>query len=68
MGAEAVIPPKSNQREKHTCDRALYRERNRIERMFARQRQFRGIATRCAKLAAPFMSFVHLVAILLWLK
>jgi putative transposase len=68
MGAEAAIPPRSNRRGKRGCDRALYRERNRIERMFARPRQFRGIATRCAKLAVSFMGFLHLAAILLWLK
>jgi transposase len=36
--------------------------------MFARLKQFRGMATRCAKLAVSFMGFLHLVAILLWLK
>jgi transposase len=39
-----------------------------IERMFGWLKQFRGIATRYAKLAVSFMSFVHLAAILLWLK
>jgi putative transposase len=68
MGAAAVIPPRSNRREKRTYDRALYRERNMIERMFGWLKQFRGIATRYAKLAVSFMSFVHLVTILLWLK
>jgi transposase len=39
-----------------------------IERMFRRPKQFRGIATRYAKLAVSFMPFVRLAAILLWLK
>jgi transposase len=68
MGAKAVIPPRSNRREKRAYDRALYRERNMIERMFGWLKQFRGIATRYAKLAVSFISFVHLAAILLWLK
>jgi transposase len=36
--------------------------------MFAGLKQFRGIATRYAKLAVSFMGFLHLAAILLWLK
>jgi transposase len=44
MGAEAVIPPRSNQKEK--CDHALYRRgHNRIERMFGWLKKFQGIAT-----------------------
>jgi transposase len=68
MGAEAVVPPRSNHREKRGHDRARYRERNRIGRMAAQMKQFRGMVAKYAKLAAPFMSFAHLVAVLLWPK
>jgi transposase len=36
--------------------------------MFARLKQFRGMATRHAKLAVSFMGFLHLASILLWPK
>jgi hypothetical protein len=56
VGAEAVIPPRPDCREKRAYDRAPHRERNGIGRMFARLKQFRGIATRYARLAVPFMA------------
>jgi transposase len=68
MGATVVIPPKSNRSISRDCDAFLYRERNAIERMFCKMKQFRGIATRYSKTALSFMGFVQLAAILLWLK
>lgn len=43
-------------------------ERNRVERFFSRIKHFRRIAMRYDKLAANFMNFASLAAILLWLK
>ena len=68
MGAEAVIPPKSNRSVPRSYDAYLYRERNAIERMFGRIKQFRGIATRYSKTAISFLGIVQFAAILLWLK
>jgi transposase len=42
----AVIPPRRTRIIQRTYDRELYRERNRIERYFARLKQFRRLATR----------------------
>lgn len=47
---------------------ALDKERNRVERFFSRIKHFRRIATRDDELAATFMGFVTLAAIMLWLK
>jgi transposase len=66
-GAEAVIPPRSNRLAPPNFDRHLYRDRNLIERFFARLMHFRRIATRYDKLAKSFMSFVHLACALVWL-
>ena len=66
--AKAVIPSKSNRKMKHAFDRHHYRNRNVIERFFARIKQFRRVATRYDKLASRFMSFVLLAASMLWLK
>jgi transposase len=68
MGAQVVIPPRSNRKAPRELDSHLYRERNAIERMFSKMKHFRGIATRYSKSALSFMAFLHLVAILLWLK
>ena len=40
----------------------LYRDRNAIERMFCRLKDYRRIATRYDKLAANFLSGVYLAA------
>ena len=65
---KAVIPSKSNRKVKHAFNRHHYRNRNVIERFFARIKQFRRVATRYDKLASRFMSFVLLAASMLWLK
>jgi transposase len=48
---EAVIPGRSNRRVKIAHDRALYKQRNRIERMFGQLKINRAIATRYDQLA-----------------
>ena len=68
LGAEAIIPPKSNRNIQRDFDVFLYKERNIIERMFSKIKQFRGIATRYNKTAVSFLAFVQLAAILLWLR
>ena len=45
-GAAPNIPPKANRRWKNCFSPYLYRDRNAIERMFARLKDFRRIATR----------------------
>ena len=67
-GAEIVIPPKRNRKVQRPYDADLYKERNRIERFFAKLKQFRRIATRYDKLLINFMGFVKLAAIAIWLK
>ena len=67
QGAQAVIPPRSNRINPRTFDRHIYRDRNLIERFFARLKHFRRIATRYDKLAASFLSFVHLACTFIWL-
>nr|WP_244544572.1 transposase [Cohaesibacter marisflavi] len=49
------------------CNFNAYRQRNRIERMFNRLKQFRRIATRYDKTAISFMGFLCLAAVKLWL-
>jgi transposase len=65
---QAVIPGRSNRRVKINHDRVLYKQRNRIERMFGRLEINRAIATRYDQLAESFMSMVHIATARYWLK
>ena len=47
-------------------DREAYRQRNLIERMFARLKDFRRVATRYDKLARNFLAGALMAAILIW--
>ncbi|MEZ5812467.1 MAG: IS5 family transposase [Rhizobiaceae bacterium] len=67
QGILPVIPPKSNRRSPAQCDYRAYKDRNRIERMFNRLKQFRRIATRYDKTAKSFLGFLCLAAARLWL-
>jgi len=66
-GILPVIPPKANRREPIACDFRAYKDRNRVERMFNRIKQFRRIATRYDKTAASYMGFMALAAAKLWM-
>jgi transposase len=54
---QAVIPAKSNRREKIDHDRVLYRQRNGIERAFGRLKINRAIATRYDQLPSSFSAW-----------
>ena len=56
----AVIPNRSNRIEPWPFDEAAYRGRNKVERLFAKAKQFRRVATRYEKLKAMFLGVVHL--------
>ena len=62
-GAMPNIPPKANRRWKSCFSPFLYRDRNAIERMFGRLKDFRRIATRYDRLATNFLAAVCLAAI-----
>ena len=65
---QAVIPGRSNRRVKIEHDRVLYKQRNRIERMFGHLKINRAIATRHDQLANSFLGMVHLATARYWLK
>lgn len=67
-GAVAVIPPRSHRTVRRDYDKALYKERNLVERMFGYLKHFRRVATRYDKTVLSFLSFVQLAASYLWLK
>ena len=63
---KAVIPPNPTRKNPHPYDKAAYKGRNVIERMFCRLKDFRRIATRYDKRADTFLSAVMLAAALTW--
>lgn len=68
LGAEAVIPSQPRRRAARPVDTACYRQRNRIERLMNRLKQFRRLATRYDKTASSYLGFVHFVFAILWLR
>jgi transposase len=66
-GIGITIPRKSNEKHKGKFNRELYKQRNRVERLFNRLKQFRRIATRYEKRACNYKGMLTLAAILLWL-
>jgi transposase len=59
-GILPVIPPKANRKNPPQGDCKTDKDRNRIERMFNRLKQFRRIATRFDKTAKSFAAFLAL--------
>jgi transposase len=62
----AVIPSSARRKSPIPYSRRLHRQRNLIERMFARLKDFRRIATRYDKLARTFLSGVNIAAAITW--
>jgi putative transposase len=66
-GSEAVIPPRSNRKEKRDYDKHLYKDRNLVERFINRVKQCRRIATRYEKTARNYLAFWQLASIIVLL-
>ncbi len=62
-GTEAVIPSTRSRKAPIPHDPIRYRQRNRIERMLCRLKDFRRVATRYDKLARNYDAAVHLASI-----
>lgn len=67
INAIPVIPPKSNRIIQRDYDKIIYKERNLIERLFNRLKQFRKIATRFDKIQINFEAFLYIACFYLWL-
>jgi len=61
-GTAPNIPPKVNRRWKPCFSPVLYRNRNAIERMFCRLKDFPRIATRYDRLSTNYLAAVCLAA------
>ena len=65
---KAVIPGRSNRRVTIQHDRAFYKQRNLIERMFGHLKINHATATRYDQLAKTFIGMVHIASARYWLK
>ncbi|MCP4273070.1 MAG: IS5 family transposase [Gammaproteobacteria bacterium] len=64
-----VIPRKSNSKTGNsTLDKFAYKQRYKVENVFARLKHFRSIATRFDKLKRNYVSMVSLACAFIWLK
>ena len=61
-GTAPNIPPKVNRRWRNCFSPVLYRDRNAIERLFCRLKDFRRIATRYDRRAVNFMAAASIAA------
>ena len=67
MGARPAVPPKRNE-EQVACPDYIYTNRNRVERLWARLKEWRAVATRYEKTARSFNGVLCLAATLDWLR
>jgi transposase len=66
-GAEPVAPAHPTHRSAPDFDRVAYRQRPKVEDLWARLKEHRAVATRHDKTAAAFLGGLHLAAAMNWL-
>ena len=67
MGARPAIPPKRHEAPV-ACPAWIYVNRNRVERLWARLKEWRAVATRYEKTACCFMGVLCMAATMDWIK
>ena len=67
-GIRITIPRKVNEHRTGPFDRARYRQRHRVENLFARCKQFRSLATRYDKRAASYRALWLIAFTILWIE
>jgi transposase len=67
-GITPVIPSRSDQPGNPDFDRETYRRRNLVERLVAKLKQFRRVATRYEKLDPHYLAFIQIASVVLWLR
>lgn len=67
LGVRPAIPAKRNEAPV-ACPDWIYNNRNRVERLWARLKEWRAVATRYEKTARSFIGVLCLAAALDWIK
>lgn len=65
---EALIPSRSNSKEKRIIDKHVFKERHLVEKFFSKIKHFRRICSRFCKTSSSFLSFLYFTGALLWLR
>lgn len=68
LGGVAVIALHPSRSYKPPFDQHLYRERHRIENLFARLKHYRRISSRFEKLHDSFAAMLSIACLLIWIK
>jgi transposase len=63
LGLIPVVPPHPRRHVPWSYDKSLYRQRNRVERLFRRLKAWRRVFTRYDKLDRMYASFLTVVLI-----
>ena len=66
QGVWANIPPKRSRRRTFAFSGWVYRQRNLVERLFNKLKQFRGIAARYDKDPDNFLAAIKLASVRIW--
>lgn len=66
-GSRPAIPTRRDEAPV-ACPEPIYNNRNRVERLWARRKEWRAVATRYEKTALSFLGVLHLAAALDWLR
>jgi transposase len=67
LGARPAVPTKATEAPV-ACPSWIYNNRNRVERLWARLKEWRAVATRYEKTARSFLGVLNLAAVIDWLK
>ena len=67
-GAEAVIPTLKTRKDQRDIDTDRYKDRNLVERFWAKMKVYRRVATRYEKTSRNFLAFVHVAATMILLR
>jgi transposase len=67
-GGIPVIPPRCNRKTPREYDKDIYKERNLVERLFQKLKQYRRVATRYERLALNYMTMLSLICMMIWIK
>lgn len=65
-GITPCIPPKKNRKIKIEYDETLYKQRHKVENMFAKLKDWRRISTRYDRCAHTFQAAITIAAIVIW--
>lgn len=61
-----MIPPRRNRKEQRPYDETLHKERNLVERLFQKLKQFRRPATRYERLVRNYIAMLYLASTMIW--